>query len=74
MMVLSPNLAKVDYTLLTRGNLWGGGFGGRVRVVFVGFRGRVRVGDSIWGVIYDRVTDLLVFLFICLAGHSTHPS
>ena len=45
MMVLSPNLAKVDYTLLTRGNLWRGGFGGRVRVVFVGFRGRVRVGD-----------------------------
>ena len=73
MMVLSPNLAKVDYTLLTRGNLWGGGFGGRVRVVFVGFRGRVRVGDSIWGVIYDlRFT--IGFLFICLAGHSTHPS
>ena len=64
MMVLSPNLAKVDYTLLTRGNLWGGGFGGRVRVVFVGFRGRVRVGDSVRGVIYNRGKDL--FRFFCL--------
>ena len=34
------------------------------RVVFVGFRGRVRVGDRIRGVIYNRGKDL--FRFFCL--------
>ena len=33
-------------------------------VVFVGFRGRVRVGDRIRGVIYNRGKDL--FRFFCL--------
>ena len=37
---------------------------GGFRVVFVGFRGRVKVGDSSRGVIYYRDKDL--FRFFCL--------
>ena len=46
----------------------GWGMDGGLRVglgsFFVGFRGRVRVGDTIWGVIYIRGKDL--FTFFCL--------
>ena len=45
---------------------WGmnGGLGVGLGSFFVGFRGRVRVGDTIWGVIYIRGKDL--FTFFCL--------
>ena len=45
---------------------WGmdGGLGVGLGSFFVGFRGRVRVGDRIRGVIYNRGTDL--FRFFCL--------
>ena len=35
-----------------------GGLGVGLGSFFVGFRGRVRVGDTIWGVIYNRGKDL----------------
>ena len=61
----NPYLAEVDYRCLTRGGLWGGlwgrGLGVGVGSFFVGFRGRVRVGDSIRGVIYERGKDLFTF-------------
>ena len=41
-----------------------GGLGVGLRSYCVGFRGRVRVGDTIWGVIYIRGKDL--FTFFCL--------
>ena len=56
----TKNLAEVDYRCLTRGGLWGRGLG--VGSFFVGFRGRVRVGDSIRGVIYERGKDLFTFI------------
>ena len=67
-MTLVEKSAEVDYRCLTRGGLWGGlwgrGLGVGVGSFFVGFRGRVRVGDSTRGVIYERGKDL--FTFFCL--------
>ena len=40
---------------------------------FVGFRGRVRVGDSIRGVIYDGGKDLFTFFVYLPSGHPIHP-
>ena len=51
-----------------------GGFGVGLGSFFVGFRGRVRVGDTIWGVIYNRGKDLFTFKFIYLMGYPGHPS
>ena len=46
---------------------------GGFRVVFVGFRGRVRVGDSIRGVIYDGAKYLFTFFVYQPSGHPVHP-
>ena len=73
----NPYLAEVDYRCLTRGGLWGGlwgrGLGVGVGSFFVGFRGRVRVGDSIRGVIYDGGKDLFTFFVYLPSGHPIHP-
>ena len=51
----------------------GSGYWGRVRVVFVGFRGRVRVGDSIRDSIYNRGKDLFTFFVYLPSSHPVHP-
>ena len=45
---------------------WGmdGGLGVGLGSFFVGFRGRVRVGDTIWGVIYNRGEVLFTFYLL----------
>ena len=50
-----------------------GGLGVGVGSFFVGFRGRVRVGDSIRGVIYDGGKDLFTFFVYLPSGHPIHP-
>ena len=49
-----------------------GGLGVGVGSFFVGFRGRVRVGDSIRGVIYNWGKDL--FRFFCLFTLQATPA
>ena len=60
------------------GGGWGvangvGGLGVGLRSFCVGFRGRVRVGDSIRGVIYDGGKDLFTFFVYLPSGHPVHP-
>ena len=50
-----------------------GGLGVGSGSFFVGFRGRVRVGDSIRGVIYDGGKDLFTFFVYLPFGHPVHP-
>ena len=49
-----------------------GGLGVGSGSFFVGFRGRVRVGASIRGVIYDGGKDLFTFVYLP-SGHPVHP-
>ena len=53
---------------------WGmdGGLGVGLGSFFVGFRGRVRVGDSIRGLIYYRGKDLFTF-FVYLPCRPPRP-
>ena len=50
-----------------------GGLGVGSGSFFVGFRGRVRVGDSIRGSIYKRDKDLFTFFVYLPSGHPVHP-